>query len=212
MLTSPRDVRRVQNRGDDANPSRAGSDYRVEVFQVNAADGEPGDRHVCRRPTDIIERDGLRLWFGARGKHRADGDVIRRGAEGALGLVGRVGAEAEAQLRGTTGDLGGGAKTGGEEVFLSEMAARHAELEGELGMVIKDKPDTGAFGDGQNGFRHPANLGEGNTLGTELNEIRAARAKLSRDVGGRTITEVGGIDEGVKLAVGKWLHSSGITE
>ena len=89
------DVLRVEDGRDDTDAGRSGFEDGIEVFQGDAADGEPGNGHVGRGPADVVERDGGTPRFGARGKNGSDGDVVRSGGDGAYGLLGSVGAEAD---------------------------------------------------------------------------------------------------------------------
>lgn len=66
----------------------------------------------------------------------ADGDVVRRGSEGALRLLRRVGAQAELHLRRATSDLRGHAIAAVEEIFLAQMTAGRAELECQFRVIV----------------------------------------------------------------------------
>ena len=48
-----------------------------------------------RRPANVFEGDGPRSGLGAGGEDGSDGDVIGPGEQGALRLLGGVGAEAK---------------------------------------------------------------------------------------------------------------------
>ena len=84
--TSLGHVWRVEDGGDDADARRPGRQNLAEFFQVDATNGEPRDGHVRRRPADVVQRHGLGRRFGAGGKHRPDGDVIRSGVARAANL------------------------------------------------------------------------------------------------------------------------------
>jgi len=88
-------VRSIENGGDGADSGGSGGEDLVEVIQVYAADGKPGDGNVGGGPANVVECDGLSGGFRAGGEDGTDGDVVRAGGDGALGLGGGVGAEAD---------------------------------------------------------------------------------------------------------------------
>ena len=78
----------IENRGNDTDAlSASGKDF-VNVTKIDAADGEPGDGHVCGRPADVIKGDRFGSGLGASGVNGADGDVIGSCRDGIVGLVG----------------------------------------------------------------------------------------------------------------------------
>ena len=74
------DIIGIENGGNDADALRAGGKDLVNVIEIDAADGEPGDGYICGRPADVLEGNRCGARFCAGGINRADGDVI--GARG----------------------------------------------------------------------------------------------------------------------------------
>ena len=82
------DIIGIENGGNDADPLRTGSEHFVNVTEIDAADGEPGDSHICGCPADVIEGNRCGAWFCTGGINRADGDVIGARGDGFAGLIG----------------------------------------------------------------------------------------------------------------------------
>ena len=178
----------------------------IEVLEVDAADGEPGEGDMGGGPADVVQSNGCGGGFGGGGVDGADGDVIGLGLEGALGFPGVMGAEAEGDAWPGGDGVWLGERGGVEEILLAEVAVVRADFGGDFGEIIDDQADAGGAGDGQDGFGHPADFVRGRILGAELDEVGAALAEGIGDGGGGTEMEAGGVNEGVEAAEGEWLH------
>ena len=87
------------------------------------------------------------------------------------------------------------------------MANFRADFACNVQMVVDDEADVGAFGDGQNLFRHAPDFIGRRIFGAQLDQIAAAVAELLRDEFGRTAMQIGRVHEGVKFAVRERFHS-----
>jgi hypothetical protein len=99
---------------------------------------------------------------------------------------------------------------GVKKIILAQVAVFRADFKGDVRVVIDDQSDAGAAGDGQDGFGHAADLIGGGILGAELDQVRAAVAKLLRQNPGRAAMKEGGVHERVKPAVGKRFHGDNL--
>lgn len=98
LLASAGDIGGIQNCGDHADAARPGFENGIDIFQRDAADGEPWAAHICGGPADVVERDARSPRLCGRGENRADGEVGGIGFHRADGLFGGVGAEAKGRL------------------------------------------------------------------------------------------------------------------
>lgn len=89
------DVIGIENGRNDADTLCAGSKDFSDVVEIYAADGEPGNRYVCGRPSNVIQSDRLSAGFCASGVDWADGDVIGAGGDRFLSLFRGVSAQAD---------------------------------------------------------------------------------------------------------------------
>ena len=88
FATSLVDVIGIENGGNDANSLGAGGKDFVNVIEIDAANGEPGNGHVCGGPPDVIKGHRFGAGLSARGINGAVRDVIRPCSDGFAGLLG----------------------------------------------------------------------------------------------------------------------------
>ena len=177
---------------------------------MDAADGEPRDSHVLRRPANIVQRHRLGGGLGAGRKHRPDGDVIRSGGKGALSLRGRMGGQANAECGVRSAECGNIFETGVKKIFLSQVTKLRAEVARDFQMVVDDEADVRAARDGQNFFSHGADFIGRGFFGAKLDQIAAAVAELLRDEFGRAAVQVGRVHESVELAIRERFHKNSL--
>ena len=91
------------------------------------------------------------------------------------------------------------------------MAKFRASLSRDVQMVVDDQADVCAPGDGQNRLRHSADFVRRGFFGAELDQIRAAVAKLLGKDFRRAAMEVGRVNKSVKPAVGERFHGDNLT-
>src|SRR5262249_14165352 len=134
-----RRVVRIQNRGHDTNASGSGGDHIVEVRKVDPANGKPGTTYICGCPADVIERNRFCSRFGARGIDGTNGDIIRPGREGALGLSWRMRRQANSYFALRTSHCRHMLVSSIEEVLLPQVAELGADLVGNVEMIVDDQ-------------------------------------------------------------------------
>ena len=78
-------------------------------------------------------------------------------------------------------------------------------------MIVDDEADIGAAGDGQNLFRHAADIIGRGIFGAELDQVAAAIAELLGDGFRRAAMQVGRVHEGVKFAICQRFHAEILT-
>src|SRR2546430_16570691 len=114
-------------------------------------------------------------------------------------------AEADFDLRVADRELRDMSEARMEKILLPKMATIRADLLRERQMIIYYQANPSFSRDRQNGFRHPANLIEGNLLGSQLDQIRATRAKLAGYLIRRAAVQIRGVHESIKPAFSKRL-------
>jgi hypothetical protein len=95
---------------------------------------------------------------------------------------------------------------GVEEVFLSQVGEGGADAEGDVGVIVEDEMDAVVLAKAEQG---DAQLGDGGGVhgfGAELEEIGATVDELGGEGERVAAMEVGGIDEGVELALVEGFH------
>jgi len=186
----------------------------VNVFQRDAADGEPGEVEIRRGPTHIFECDRFGGRLGAGGKDRTNPQVIRAPGNRPSGLLRRGAAQANPELgrhrltsaRSRLSRLAGRRKLGNvgvaraEEILLTQMAELRPQLLREGKVIVNHQANASPLRHRQNRFRQLAQLVQRRFLGAQLNQVRAAVTKLLGDELGRAPAQVSGVHEGVKLA------------
>ena len=81
-----------------------------------------------------------------------------------------------------------------------------AEVAGELPVVVDDEGDASSAGDGEERFGRLSDFFFRPVFGPKLDEVGAAIAELSGEVGGGAVVQIGAVDEGVEAAVGEGFH------
>jgi hypothetical protein len=94
-----------------------------------------------------------------------------------------------------------------KKILLPQMTKLGTDLAGDVEVVIDHQGDAGPASYGQNFFGQPQHLVAGGMLGAELEEIAAAITKLLRKNFGFTAMQIGGVHEGIKLALGQRFHA-----
>src|SRR5664280_1554928 len=108
-------------------------------------------------------------------------------------------------------DLGDVRVSGVEEILLAQVAKFRAGLSRDIQMVVDDQADFCPPSNGQNGLRHPADFVRRGLFGAELDQIRAAVAKLLGKDFRRAAMEVGRDNKSVKPAVRERFHGASLT-
>ena len=96
--------------------------------------------------------------------------------------------------------------TGIKKIFLAQVTEFHAEIVGNVHIIIDDQSDVRALRDGQNLSGHPADFVGRGFFGAKLDQIRAAVAKLLRDNFRCTALQIGCVHESIKPAIGERFH------
>jgi hypothetical protein len=100
--------------------------------------------------------------------------------------------------------------SGVEEILLAQVAKFRAGFARNVQMVVDDQPDVRAPRDGQNRLGHPADFVRRGFFGAELDQIRAAVAKLLRKDFRRAAMEIGRVNKSVKPAVRERFHKTSL--
>ncbi len=98
-----------------------------------------------------------------------------------------------------------------EEILLAQMAKFRAGVARDVQMVVDNQSDVCAARDGQNLFNHLPDFVRRGFFGAELDQIRAAVAKLLRKNFRRAAMEIGCVNKCVKPAVGERFHGDNVT-
>ena len=98
-----------------------------------------------------------------------------------------------------------------KKILLAQVAKFRASLSRNVQMVVDGQADFCPPSNGQNGLRHPADFVRRGFFGAELDQIRAAVAKLLSKDFRRAAMEVGRVNKSVKPAVGEWFHRNNLT-
>lgn len=199
-------VGRVQDGRHDADPRRAGGQHGIQIAEMDSANRKPRHRQVGGGPTDIIQGHRGAPGLGAGGENRSDRHVIGPGRGRTLGLFWRMGTEADFAASGPIREFPDMPEAGVEEVFLPEVADFGPDFTGDFQVIIDDEPDTRRPGHRRDFLRKLANGVNGLALGPELNQIRAAVAKLAGNPDRITAGEVGRVHKGVETAFRQGLH------
>ena len=78
----------IENRGNDADALCASGNDFVNVTEIDATDGKPGDGYVGGSPADVVEGNRLSAWLCSGGINRPDGDVTGARSDCFAGLLG----------------------------------------------------------------------------------------------------------------------------
>ena len=95
-----------------------------------------------------------------------------------------------------------------KKILLAQVAKFRAGFSRDVQMVVDDQADFCPASDGQNRLRHPADFVGRGFFGAELDQIRAAVAKLLGKDFRRAAMEVGRVNKSVKPAVREWFHGT----
>jgi hypothetical protein len=88
-----------------------------------------------------------------------------------------------------------------EKVFLTQMAQRSSNPNGDLGVVVHNKPYPGRLTQRQQGFRSAADLVDRNSFRAKLDEVSSTVAERLGDLNRPTTRQVSSVDERVELTV-----------
>ncbi len=94
-----------------------------------------------------------------------------------------------------------------KEILLTNVCRWSAEFRGKLVVVIDNQTDTRLLRHGQNRFGHAPDFREGFVLGAQLDEVRAAIAKLLSEMGGSAAMQVSRIDKRIEAAIRQRFHA-----
>src|SRR3990172_10802568 len=136
------DVRRTQDVADDRGGFSAGAPDFLDVFFLDAADGDDGESYCgSDLPEHFHAPRGVAGGFRHRPEHRAEADVVGAAALSFFGLIDIVSRDADEFL---SHDFSRGMK---RQVLLSEMDAIGVAGECDIGAVVDD--ETAVTGPGQ---------------------------------------------------------------
>jgi hypothetical protein len=121
-LASFDDIGRVQNRRHNTDTPRAGGKDGIDVSQVDATDGEPGNPDVVGGPANVAEGDRSDAGFRIGGVNRPYRDVSGTRRDGALRLSWFMRTEADSKFSRPCFDLSDIRVSGVEEILLPEVA------------------------------------------------------------------------------------------
>ena len=93
-----------------------------------------------------------------------------------------------------------------KEFLLAQVAKFHAEIVGNVHMIVDDQSNVRAARDGQDRLGHATDFIGRGCFGAELDQIRTAVAELLRDDFRRAALQTGRVHERIKPAVGERFH------
>src|SRR5512133_2811707 len=159
----------VGQRAHDDDPPRSRLDHRADGAGVEAADGEPRDRHVGGGVRDRPDADRRPSLLGRRRVDGADGDVVRAAATAGLGLLHRVRREPDERV--LADEL---ARAVDRHVVLADVHAVRAAGGREVGAVVEQEERAGGLAQRARGRGGVQQLVVGGVLVAQLEEVDAA--------------------------------------